>query len=156
MPKAENMTAAQLANLEGHKIRKGQVLNPRGRPRNPMASLFREITSKTKLCEKYALTKEQVNAFERFVLVVPIPELRRLSRDENVSGYLSILAKSMCNDYDEGVSTTADRLRRRQYGDAPLQLDLTTGGQPLSPSRMSDEEISAEIARIMKKMEDSA
>ena len=154
MPKAENMTAAQLANLEGHKVRKGQVLNPRGRPKNPMRAMLREIVSKNKLCEKFALTREQVNDFERFALVAPIPLLRSLSKDENVSSYLSILAKSMCNDYDEGVSTTADRLRRRQYGDAPLQLDLTTGGLPLSPSRMSDEEITAEIARIMKKMED--
>ena len=147
------MTPAQLANIEGHQVRKGQVLNPHGRPPNPMKAMLREISTTNKVCEKYALKRDQVNAIERFVLIAPILLLRELSKNQSISGYLAILAKSMCEDYDKGRSTTADRLRRRQYGDAPLQLDITTDGHAISPSRMSDEEIAAEIASIMKRKE---
>ena len=140
MPKRENMTEAQLANLQAWKWKPGQTGNPAGRPRNRVSALLRRVLS-NKARKAEGLSLDEVNTIERVVLSLDESSLRKIKEDPETPAYLKTLVCAMLADMKDGRMQAADRIRSRQYGDVPVPLDVTA-------HPVSIEEIDAEIARL--------
>lgn len=157
MPRPENMTPAQLANLEKGRFRKGEVSNPKGRPRNRAKEDLRKNKSLSREAMRRldGLSKDEVDTYERVSMALPLSDLKALLKDPNIPLFFATYIKSAIECYERGDTRVMDRLRTLQFGEPPKSLDVTTAGHPLrrSPSEMTEEEIMAEMEEIKKRME---
>lgn len=154
MPRPENMTKAQLDNLEKGRFRKGKSGNPNGRPKNTLKELLRKSgkLSPDDMKRIDGLTKDEVDSCERIPMAFSEEGVRAVKAIPGIPLYLKAKCKEALADLDAGETKGLSRLRTLQYGEPPASLDVTTAGQPLHrpPSEMSEEEIMAELDRIMK------
>lgn len=140
------VTEASLANLEGHKFKKGQSGNPHGRPKNRVVTLLNDIfgTKRMKILAT-GLTREEIDTIERQLLQLETPEIQAIAKDERTPTYLKAMAIAILIDMRNGRTATVDRLRDRQYGAVTQSVEVSEKKQIES---MTDEEIRAEIERI--------
>jgi hypothetical protein len=153
MPKRENMTPSQLANIEGHKFKKGQSGNPAGSKPNRIARLLKEILPKSKRkIIAHDLTNVEINTIERKVLQLELPDLQAICKCEQTPAYMKSLAMAVIIDMKNGKTTTVDTLRSRQYGATKQQVEVTgKDGQPLIDRKTMTQE---EARQLLKKVED--
>ena len=119
-------TEAQLANLRGHEFKKGQCGNPKGRPKNRINSLLKEILPKSKMKKiKQELTKDEVNTIEKQVLQLELSDLQLVAKADSTPAYLKALAMAIIIEMKNGKTSTVDRLRDRQYGAINQKMDVT-------------------------------
>ncbi len=147
------MTPAQLANIEGHKFKKGQSGNPRGRQPNRIARMLKEILPKSKRkILAHDLTTEEINTIERKVLQLELPDLQLICKNESTPAYMKSLAMAVIIDMKNGRTTTVDTLRNRQYGATKQQVEVTgKDGQPLMPQKSLTQE---EARKFLKELEE--
>ena len=137
-----------LVNLEAHKFKPGQSGNPRGRPRNRIMPLVRQVVSKKRLKEVDGFTESEINFMERTLLTMTQAELQALANEDGTPAYMKGKAIAIVSDMKNGRTATLDQLRDRQYGKAVDRMDIavrTTGER-----EMTIEEIDAEIERLEK------
>jgi hypothetical protein len=149
MPRPENMTAAQLANLEKGRFKPGQSGNPAGKKKNRVLMLLKNVLSKSKLKKSEALSIDEINTIEKTVLALELSDLQLIAKADQTPAYMKTLAMAIVIDMKNGKTTTVDLLRNRQYGTAKQQIDITTGGAPLAQSITQDE-----AKEIIAKLED--
>lgn len=148
MPKAENMTPAQLANLEKGRFQPGQSGNPAGRKKNRVAALLKQVVPKGKLKKSEALTIDEINTIEKSVLSLELADLQLLAKMEETPAYMKTLAMAIIIDMKNGQTRTVDTLRNRQYGTPTQRMDLTTGGQPLQQHEMTPDKAKKMIKEL--------
>lgn len=151
MPKAENMTASQLANLESHKWKKGQSGNPAGKKPNRVAKLLKEILPKNKLKKTQALTADEIDFIEKGVLALELADLQLMAKADATPAYAKTLAMAIIIDMKNGKTTTVDTLRNRQYGTAVQQIDVTSGGAAIQRQRSLTQE---EAKQLLQQLEE--
>lgn len=140
MPKPENMTQAQLANLEKGRFKPGQCGNPAGRKKDRVKALLREVLPKAKLKKAEALTIDEINTIEKAVLALELPDIQLLAKAESTPAYMKTLAMAIIIDMKNGQTKTVDLLRNRQYGSPAQKVDVTTGGAPLNQQTLTPEQ----------------
>ncbi len=148
MPRPENMTPAQLANLEKGKFKKGQSGNPAGKKKNRVTALLKSVLPKSKLKKSEALSIEEINTIEKSLLALELPDIQLLAKAEETPTYMKTLAMALIIDMKNGQTKTVDLLRSRQYGATKQQIDLTTAGAPLNQREISPEQAKAVLAEI--------
>lgn len=148
MPKPENMTPAQLANLEKGKFQPGQSGNPAGRKKDRVKALLRQVLPKSKLRTAEALTTDEINTIEKSILALELPDLQLLAKNETTPAYMKTLAMAMIIDMKNGQTKTVDLLRNRQYGTPQQKIDVTTGGAPLTAKEMTPEQAKAMLQEL--------
>ena len=157
MPRPENMTKAQLDNLEKGRFRKGESGNPNGRPKNTVKEMLRKsrMVPVSDLKKIDGLSKDEIDSCERIPLTFSEEGVRAVLEVPGIPLYLASNCKKALEDYTNGDTREASRLRALQYGEPPKNIDVTTAGQPLHrpPSEMTEEEIKAELGRIMKSVD---
>lgn len=119
-------TEAQLAALRRHEFKKGQCGNPKGRPKNRINSLLKEILPKSKMKQlKQELTKDEVNTIEKQVLQLELSDLQLVAKADSTPAYLKALAMAIIIEMKNGKTSTVDKLRDRQYGAINQKMDVT-------------------------------
>lgn len=122
-----------LANLEAHKFKPGQSGNPRGRPRNRVKPLLKQVVSKKRLKEIEGFTEGEINLIEQTLLTMTLAELQTLAKTDNIPAYMKGKAIAIITDMKNGKTDTIDNLRARQYGREATRVELTgKDGAPLS------------------------
>lgn len=148
MPKPENMTPAQLANLEKGRFQPGQSGNPAGRKKNRVTTLLKSVLPKGKLKKSEALTIEEINTIEKSVLALELPDIQLLAKHEETPAYMKTLAMAIIIDMKNGQTRTVDLLRSRQYGTPQQKIDLTTGGSPITQREITPEQAKQVLAEL--------
>lgn len=148
MPKPENMTPAQLANLEKGRFQPGQSGNPAGRKKNRVTALLKQVLPKGTIKKAEALSIDEINTIEKSLLALQLADLQLLAKMEDTPAYMKTLALAIIIDMKNGQTKTVDLLRSRQYGTPTQKMDLTTGGQPMNQREMSPEQAKKVIAEL--------
>ena len=152
MPRGkETMTESQLANIESHKWQKGQSGNPRGKKKDRVKALLKQVLPKSKLKKSEALTLDEINTIEKSILVLKLADLQLLAKADDTPAYAKTLAMAAIIDMKNGKTTTMDRLMDRQYGKPQQKVDITTGGKPIEQGRPLTRE---EQIEYLKKLEE--
>lgn len=152
MPRGkETMTESQLANIESHKWQKGQSGNPRGKKKDRVKALLKQVLPKSKLKKSEALTLDEINTIERSILSLELADLQVLAKADETPAYAKTLAYAAIIDMKNGKTTTMDRLMDRQYGKPQQKVDITTNGKTLEQSRPLTRE---EQIEYLKKLEE--
>ena len=87
MPRGkETMTESQLANIESHKWQKGQSGNPRGKKKDRVKALLKQVLPKSKLKKSEALTLDEINTIEKSILVLELADLQLLAKADDKIG----------------------------------------------------------------------
>jgi hypothetical protein len=140
-------------NIEAHKFVKGQSGNPKGRPKNRVLALLKQIVSKGRSIKQNSdLTVEEINTCERMVLCLNISDLQLLAKLDSTNAYLKSLCMAIIFDMKNGRTNTVERLRDRQYGKEVQHIELTgANGTPLVPEKNMTPE---EAKQLLKELED--
>ena len=132
MPRGkETMTESQLANIESHKWPKGQSGNPKGKPKDRVKALLKQVLPKSKLKKSEGLTQDEINTIERSILAMELSDLQVLAKADETPAYAKTLAMAAIIDMKNGKTTTVDRLMDRQYGKPQQKVDITTNGKQI-------------------------
>ena len=138
MPRGkETMTESQLANIESHKWQKGQSGNPRGKKKDRVKALLKQVLPKSKLKKSEALTLDEINTIEKSILVLELADLQLLAKADDTPAYAKTLAMAAIIDMKNGKTTT--------------KVDITTGGKPIEQGRPLTRE---EQIEYLKKLEE--
>lgn len=126
MPRPENMTEAQLANIKSHRWPKGVSGNPSGRPKDKAKALLKSILTAGK-AKKIYLTAQDINTMEKAVLGMNVDDMQIVVKRNDIPVYLRGLLMAALIDMKNGKSTTIDTLRMRQYGTKVTGMALDIG-----------------------------
>ena len=104
----------------------GQSGNPKGRAKNRVPESLVEIfKSKKRAREFYSLSNEEIDDWESAVMTLNTSQLKDLAKWEDAPSYPKGLAIAILSDMRDGRTTTLDKLRARQFGEATQKVEIT-------------------------------
>ena len=96
--------------------KKGEVRNPKGRPKNKLKDL-KDVTG---------LTKDDMLKGMGIILALPIDQIELLARSRKEPIWKVGIAAAIKADIDRGVIPTFDSLADRKFGKATQSVNSTT------------------------------
>ena len=138
----------QLANLKKGMAKKGDVLNPKGRPRKTIRTMISDF-------EKAGLiipTNDEVGKMYLYIATLNEAELQALLRDKEQPMMTRIIAKGVLSK--KGLDVI-DRIVNRAYGQQQ-HIDITTNGKDLQPEPLTIRFVAnrEELDRVRKEIPD--
>ena len=118
----------QLANLEKGKIKKGQVNNPKGRPRSTIRTMIKDFEDAGLVVP----SNEEMGKMYLYIATLNEEELKKLLNDKNLPMMTRIIARGILSK--KGLDVV-DRIVNRAYGNQQ-HIDITTNGKDLQPEPM--------------------
>lgn len=118
----------QLANLKIGMAKKGDVLNPKGRPRKTIRTMISDF-------EKAGLiipSNDEIGKMYLYIATLNEAELQSLLKDKEQPMMTRIIAKGVLSK--KGLDVI-DRIVNRAYGQQQ-HIDITTNGKDLKPEPM--------------------
>ncbi len=142
----------QLANLKKGMAKKGDVLNPKGRPRKTIRSVIAEF-------EKAGLivpSNDEIGKMYLYIATLNEKELKQLLNDTEQPMMTRIIARGVLSK--KGLDVV-DRIVNRAYGQQQ-HIDITTNGKDMKPEPLvvkivTNSEEWEKIAREIPDMEDN-
>lgn len=119
-------------------FKKGQCGNPKGRPRNNVPEMVRQIfKSKRKVTalKKCAINKTEAATWENIVFSMPFDDLKVLAQSSSTPTYPKGLAIALITDMKNGTTKTINKLREWQFGKVAQAIELSgqvKGAEPLT------------------------
>ena len=118
----------QLQNLEKGKIKKGQVNNPKGRPRSTIRTMIKDFEAAGLVVP----SNEEMGKMYLYIATLNEEELKKLLSDKKLPMMTRIIAKGILGK--KGLDVV-DRIVNRAYGNQQ-HIDITTNGKDLQPEPM--------------------
>lgn len=143
-----HMTASQLANLRPWK--KGEAPKSPGRPRNRVNDLLKDVLPKKKAKRLNSLTVDEINTIERTMGTLDTADLQAIAKADKTFAYMKTLAIAAIVDMKNGRTQTMDKLRDRQYGAVTQNVDVTSGGNPISQGQPLSQ---ADAVKLLQELE---
>jgi len=112
-------------DIEKFQIKKGQVLNPNGRPKK-VETILREV-----FLDEYnvKITKTQTEDIIKSILSKNRSELIELAKNEELPFWISMIAKKATRDYERGSIHLLELLFDRVYGKPKETIDQNIEGK---------------------------
>ena len=117
--------ARQIANVTKNKIKKGEVRNPKGRPRTTIRSMIDDF-------EKQGLivpTAQEISKIYMYIASLKEKELVEKLQDKDLPMMTRIIARGVLSK--KGLDVI-ERIMDRAYG-KEQRIDITTNGKDLKP-----------------------
>lgn len=118
----------QLANLKKGMAKKGDVLNPNGRPRNTIRTMIKEFEDAGLVVP----SNEEIGKMYLYIATLNEEELKKLLNDKDLPMMTRIIARGILSK--KGLDVV-DRIVNRAYGQQQ-HIDVTTNGKDLQPEPM--------------------
>ena len=119
----------QLQNLEKGKIKKGQVNNPKGRPRSTIRTMIQEFQDAGLIVP----TNEEIGKMYLYIATLNEEELGALMKDKSRPMMTRIIAKGVLGK--KGLDVV-DKIVNRAYG-SQQHIDITTNGKDMKPEPLT-------------------
>lgn len=119
----------QLANLEKKKIKKGEVRNPKGRPRTTIRTMITDF-------EKLGLivpSAQEISKIYMYIASLKEEELKKVLSDKELPMMTRIIARGVL---DKKGLDVIERIMDRAYG-KEQRIDITTNGKDLKPEPLT-------------------
>lgn len=120
--------ANQLANLKKGMARKGDVLNPKGRPRNTIRTMIKEFEEAGLVVP----SNEEIGKMYLYIATLNEGELGKLLKNKDLPMMTRIIARGILSK--KGLDVV-DKIVDRAYGKMQ-HIDVTTNGKDLQPDPM--------------------
>lgn len=118
----------QLANLEKGMAKKGDVLNPKGRPRKTIRTMIKDFEQAGLIVP----SNDEIGKMYLYIATLNEEELKKLLNDKEQPMMTRIIAKGVLGK--KGLDVI-DRIVNRAYGQQQ-HIDITTNGKDLQPEPM--------------------
>lgn len=125
LSKDPNKRKRQLQNLQLGMAKKGDVLNPKGRPRKTIAALMTEFEASGVV----APTPDEIGKVFLYIATLKEEELKNIVSDTELPMMMRIVAKGVLAK--KGLDVV-ERIVDRAYG-KERRIDITTNGKDLRP-----------------------
>lgn len=144
--------AKQLANLKIGMAKKGDVLNPKGRPRATISTLVQQFEAEGMTMP----TPAEISKMYFYIAARTEAELKALMSDKEQPMMVRIIAKGVL---DKKGLDVLERIVDRAYG-KEQRIDITTNGkdlhvEPLQIHFVADKEALARVQSEVKPMEEA-
>ena len=132
------MNPNSLANLEKRKpFQKGQITNPKGRPRNRVPEYREKLMGPDKAKAFQGISRDEYFSWYETLLALNIDELKDLESNAEVPMFVKTYARAMVADMNAGRTTTVDKMvdrinnrseqnRAKESGSVDLAYDSGT------------------------------
>ena len=104
------MNPNSLANLEKGKFKKGQITNPKGRPRNRVPEYRAKLMGPDKAKEFQGISRDEYFSWYETLLAMDLDKLKALESDTEVPMFVKTYARAMVADMNAGRTTTVDKM----------------------------------------------
>lgn len=119
----------QLENLKKGMAKKGQVLNPKGRPRTTIRTMIEEFEKKGMIVPSAA----EISKIYVYIASQTEEELKKTMMDKDLPMMTRIIARGVLNK--KGLDVV-ERIMDRAYG-KEQRIDITTNGKDLKPEPLT-------------------
>lgn len=105
------MNPNSLANLQKRKpFQKGQVTNPKGRPKNRVPEFREKLMGPEKAKKFQGISQEEYFSWFEMLLGMDIEDLQALAADATVPVFAKTYARALVADMNAGRTTTIDKM----------------------------------------------
>ena len=125
LSKDPNKRKRQLQNLQLGMAKKGDVLNPKGRPRKTIAALMTELEASGVV----APTPDEIGKVFLYIATLKEEELKNIVSDKEMPMMMRIVGRGVLAK--KGLDVV-ERIVDRAYG-KERRIDITTNGKDLRP-----------------------
>jgi len=108
-------------NIEKYKWKKGQTLNPNGRPRKLVSGIIKELESQG--VER--VSPSQINDIISIFLNLSRTEIAGLANDNEQPIYIRVIARKLTATSDDKLFETLEKLLDRGHGKPTQRTELT-------------------------------
>ena len=129
MSKDPEKRKRQLANLQKNMARKGDVKNPKGRPRKTIRTLIADFEDAGLIIP----SNDEIGKMYLYIATLNEEELKKLLGDKEQPMMTRIIAKGVLSK--KGLDVI-DRIVNRAYGQQQ-HIDITTNGKDLKPEPLT-------------------
>ncbi|MBR1525123.1 MAG: hypothetical protein IJ640_00485 [Prevotella sp.] len=119
----------QLENLKKGMAKKGDVLNPKGRPRSTVRTMIADFEQQGLIVP----TNEEIGKMYMYIASLNEEELGKLLQDKSLPMMTRIIARGILSK--KGLDVI-DRIVNRTYG-SQQHIDITTNGKELKPEPLT-------------------
>lgn len=120
-------------NIIKHQMKKGETLNPNGRPKKLVSGLISELKAKG-----YENVKaSQVTDVIELMIGLDREEIIRLGSDNDQPMYVRIVARKLASTNDKDLFETIEKLLDRGHGKAMIKQDITSKGNHITGINIS-------------------
>lgn len=119
----------QLANLKKGMAKKGDVLNPKGRPRTTIRSMIQDFEEQGMVIP----SAQEISKIYVYIASQTEEELKRIMTDKELPMMTRIIARGVLNK--KGLDVV-ERIMDRAYG-KEQRIDITTNGKDLKPEPLT-------------------
>lgn len=139
----------QLENLELGKAKKGDVLNPKGRPRTTIRHMIKDFENAGLIVP----TPEEISKIYLYIASLKQEELDAMMKNKDLPMMTRIIARGVLNK--KGLDVV-ERIMDRAYG-KEQRIDITTNGKDLKPEPLTIRFVASreELAKIEQEIPSS-
>lgn len=119
----------QLANLNKGKFKKGEVTNPKGRPRTTIRTMIDAFEKEGMIVP----TAQEISKIYVYIASQTEEELKKTMMDKDLPMMTRIIARGVLNK--KGLDVV-ERIMDRAYG-KEQRIDITTNGKDLKPEPLT-------------------
>lgn len=140
--------AKQLANLKKGMAKKGDVLNPKGRPRATIRTMIKDFEDAGLIIP----TNDEIGKMYLYIASLNEEELKKLLSDKELPMMTRIIARGVLSK--KGLDVI-DRIVNRAYGQQQ-HIDITTNGKDMKPEPLTIRFVASreELAKIQDEVPD--
>jgi len=129
-------------NIEKYKWKKGQTLNPNGRPRKLVSGIIKELESQG--VER--VSPSQINDIISIFLNLSRTEIAGLANDNEQPIYIRVIARKLTATSDDKLFETLEKLLDRGHGKPTQRTELTgKDGDELKINIVTEDKTANEI-----------
>lgn len=124
-------------NIEPYKMKKGETLNPNGRPRKLVSHVIRELEN----IGVKPVTKQEIQDVYMRLINLEMPDLEAMVKDGKQPALIRIVGKAILSGRGYEV---IERMLDRSIGKPDAKTDITTNGKDIAPTTIVFKDFNAD------------
>lgn len=124
---SDNTAMPKPENIKPYQMKKGETLNPNGRPRKLVSDVIKELDNQG----IKPVTKQEIQDVYMRLINLEMPDLEAKVKDSKQPALVRIVGKAILSGKGYEV---VERMLDRSIGKPDTKTDITTNGKDLAPT----------------------